>query len=183
MTKEAGKESGSKDTRINRMIRVPEVRVIADDGEQLGILPIEQALAIAEERGLDLVEVGATAQPPVCKIMDYGKYKYIQSKRQQEARKKQTVVEVKEIKFRPKTEEHDLQTKMAQIRKFLGEGDKVKVTMRFRGREVMYANAAMEKLVGVAKALGEDAVVELEPKMEGRIMFMVLTPGKKKTAK
>jgi translation initiation factor IF-3 len=182
VTKEAGKDS-SKDTRINRMIRVPEVRVIADDGEQLGILPFEQALAIAEERGLDLVEVGATAQPPVCKIMDYGKYKYIQSKRQQEARKKQTVVEVKEIKFRPKTEEHDLQTKMAQMRKFLGEGDKVKVTMRFRGREVMYASAAMEKLVGVAKALGDDAVVELEPKMEGRIMFMVLTPGKKKAGK
>jgi translation initiation factor IF-3 len=174
------KVSNEPETLINQAIRASEVRVIADDGEQIGILPIAEAIDLAAGRGLDLVEVGGNSRPPVTKIMDYGRYKYLKKKRQAEAKKKQTVIQVKEVKFRPKTESHDLETKLAAIQKFLEGGDKVKVTMRFRGREIMYREMAMAKLLAVAKRLEETAVIEAPPKMEGRIMFMVIAPQKKK---
>ncbi|MDL2275577.1 translation initiation factor IF-3 [Desulfosarcina sp. OttesenSCG-928-G10] len=163
-------------TRINQNIRVREVRLIDPEGNQLGILPIHQALAKANDYGLDLVEISSTAKPPVCKIMDYGRFKYEQTKKQQEAKKKQTTFQVKEIKLRPKTGEHDLETKMGHIRKFLERKDKVKVTVMFRGREITMAERGREHLEQIAAALEELAVVEQAPKFEGRIMMMVLAP-------
>jgi translation initiation factor IF-3 len=156
------------------------VRVIADDGEQLGIITTQEALAIAMERGLDLVEVAPNADPPVCRIMDFGKFKYQQQKKQQEARKKQTVIQIKEIKVRPKTDEHDYQTKLKHIRRFLEEGDRVKVSVFFRGREVVHKDRGANILARIVVDLGETAKTEQEPRFEGRTMNMMLAPGLKK---
>nr|MBF0220947.1 translation initiation factor IF-3 [Desulfobulbaceae bacterium] len=163
--------------RINDEINCKEVRVIDAEGEQLGVLPVAQALAKAEEAGLDLVEVSPSAEPPVCRIMDYGKYRYEQSKKQAEAKKKQTVVEVKEIKLRPKTEKHDIDFKLKNIRKFLLQKNKVKITVRFRGREIVYADVqGRETLQKMAEALEDIAVIVQEPQMEGRQMAMYVGP-------
>ena len=163
-------------TNINRKIRAREVRVIDPDGEQIGVVPIESALATAADLGLDLVEVSPNANPPVCKIMDYGRYKYEQTKKKQEAKKKQTTFQVKEIKVRPKTGDHDLQVKMGHIRKFLGKKDKVKVTVLFRGREITLSDRGRELLQRIATEFDDIAVVEQLPKFEGRTMMMVLSP-------
>ncbi len=152
------------------------MRVVDDEGNQLGILPIARALEIAQERGLDLVEVAPNAEPPVCKIMDYGKYKYQQSKRQQEAKKKQTVIQVKEIKMRPKIEEHDYQFKLKSAKKFLSERNKVKISMIFRGREMAHSEIGFQLLKRFSEEVTEDATVEQHPKMEGRNLSMVLAP-------
>ena len=160
----------------NRNIRAKEVRVIDPDGNQLGILPIHQALAAAGDFDLDLVEVSPRANPPVCKIMDYGRYKYEQTKKQQEAKKKQASFQLKEIKLRPKTDDHDLQTKLGHIKKFLGKKDKVKVTVMFRGREITLTDRGKELLDIVAHEAEEVGSIEQEAKFEGRTMTMVLAP-------
>jgi len=159
------------------MIKSRTVRVISEEGEQLGVLPLGEALAKAENVGLDLVEVSGNSDPPVCRIMDYGKYRYEQSKKQAEAKKKQTVVEVKEIKLRPKTEKHDIDFKVKNIRKFIENKNKVKITVRFRGREIVYADSqGFKTLKMMAEALEDIAVVVQEPKMEGRQMVMYIGP-------
>lgn len=150
--------------------------MIDPDGNQLGILPIRDALAAATEFGLDLVEVSPTAKPPVCKIMDYGRYKYEQTKKQHEAKKKQATFQIKEIKVRPKTGDHDLQTKLGHIRKFLERKDKVKVTVMFRGREIALADKGRELLDQIAAQVESVASVEQAAKFEGRTMIMVLSP-------
>lgn len=155
------------------------MRLISPTSEQLGIVPLRQALALADEAELDLVEIAPTAKPPVCKIMDFGKYKYEQSKKRDEARKKQKQVQVKEIKFRPGTDQGDYNIKMRNIRRFLTDGDKVKVTLRFRGREMAHQYLGMELLKRVEADLLEEASVEQFPKMEGRQMVMMLAPKKK----
>lgn len=161
------------------MIRSREVRVVGSNSEQLGILPLAEALAMAESQQLDLVEVSPTAVPPVCRIMDYGKFKYQQSKKLQEARKKQAHVVVKEVKLRPKTDEHDLQTKVKHVRRFLEEGNKAKITLIFRGREITHQEIGLNILNRVADELQDVAVVEFKPKMEGRALFMIVAPKKK----
>ena len=148
--------------------------MIDPEGEQIGVLPTYKALATAGDFGLDLVEISPNANPPVCKIMDYGRYKYEQTKKKQEAKKKQTTFQVKEIKVRPKTGEHDLQTKLGHIRKFLEKKDKVKVTVIFRGREITLSNLGRDVLQRMAEELEDIAVVEQYPKFEGRTMFMIL---------
>ena len=165
-----------KQVNINEKIRAPEVRVIGQEGQQLGVLPLKKALELAAQDELDLVEVAPNADPPVCKIMDYGKFKYQQNKRTQEAKKKQTVIQVKEVKIRPKTDEHDLQVKIRHIKRFLGQKDKAKVTILFRGREIAYTDQGMKVLERIREELKEDAVVEQNPKMEGRNMVMILAP-------
>ncbi len=170
----------SKDTtNINEAIRASEVRVIDDEGNQLGVMDIRSALQAAEEKSLDLVEVSPTATPPVCRIMDYGKYKYQQSKRSAEAKKKQVRVEIKEVKLRPKTDEHDYQFKVKNAKHFLGEGNKVKVTIMFRGREVTHPEFGRRILERVVADVAELGVVESHPYMAGRFMTMVLGPIKK----
>ncbi len=166
--------------RVNERIRVPSVRVIDEKGEQVGILTTEDALELAQDRGFDLVEVAPQASPPVCKIMDFGRYKYEAKKRQAEARKKQVVVEVKEIKIRPKTDEHDISFKFRKAREFLEEGNKVKVTVRFRGREIMYAEDEAERLLQLSERVADIAVIESPPRREGRLVNMILAPDKKK---
>lgn len=156
------------------------MRVIGPDGEQLGILDRNQAIAIAKEHGLDLVEVAATADPPVCRIMDYGKFKYEAQKKKQEAKKRQTIVQIKEIKIRPKTDEHDFETKVRHIKRFLEEGDRVKVTVFFRGREIVHKDRGiviLERIILETKEVGK---VEQEPKAEGRTLQMLLAPLPKK---
>lgn len=165
-----------KQVNVNERIRAQEVRVIGQDGSQLGIVPLKKALDLAAEVELDLVEVAPNANPPVCKIMDYGKFKYQQSKRSQEAKKKQTVIQVKEVKVRPKTDEHDLQVKIRHIRRFLGQKDKAKVTIVFRGREIAYTDQGMKILERIEEELKEEASIEQHPKMEGRNMVMILAP-------
>ncbi len=160
----------------NRKIRAKEVRVIDPDGEQLGVMAIHKALAIAGDHNLDLVEISPNANPPVCKIMDYGRFKYDQTKKLQEAKKKQSTFQVKEIKLRPKTGEHDLMTKVGHIKKFLGKKDKVKCTVLFRGREITLSNLGRELLKRIAEETVEFAVVEQHPKFEGRTMVMILAP-------
>jgi translation initiation factor IF-3 len=155
------------------------VRLIGDAAEQIGVIDTDEALTYAEERGLDLVEVSPQAKPPVCKVMDYGKFKYQQSKRAQEAKKKQTVIQVKEIKMRPRTDVHDLDVKIRSIVRFLESGDKVKVTIRFRGREMAYTDQGHDLLVKVAERVKEYGVVEQHAKREGRQLMMVLGPVKK----
>jgi len=150
--------------------------VIGKDGQQLGVLALKKALEQAALDELDLVEVAPNADPPVCKIMDYGKFKYQQSKRSQEAKKKQTVIQVKEVKVRPKTDEHDLLVKIKHIKRFLAQRDKAKVTIMFRGREIAYADQGMKVLQRIQEELKEDAMVEQSPKMEGRNMIMILAP-------
>ena len=150
--------------------------MIDPDGNQLGVIPIQTALASAEEFGLDLVEVSPNATPPVCKIMDYGRFKYQQDKRQQEAKKKQTRIQVKEIKVRPKTDTHDLEVKLGHIRKFIEKKNKVKVTVVFRGREITLTERGKELLEQIAETAGEFATIEQHPKLEGRTMAMLLGP-------
>lgn len=158
------------------MIRVREVRVVGADGAQLGIMPTQEALQFAEEQGFDLVEVAPNERPPVCRIMDYGKYKYQRSKRQQLAKKKQKVILVKEIKLRPKTEEHDYQFKLQHVRRFLQEGHKAKVTVIFRGREMAHTELGRRVLDRIIVDLEDVASVEQMPKQEGRNMTLVLSP-------
>lgn len=160
----------------NKEIRAKEVRVIDPDGNQLGVIPTQEALRAATEFGLDLVEVSPNANPPVCKIMDYGKYKYELTKKQQEAKKKQSTFQLKEIKIRPKTGDHDLQVKIGHIRKFLGKKDKVRVTVVFRGREITLSDRGRELLSQVAETVSDISAVEQFPKFEGRTMVMVLAP-------
>jgi translation initiation factor IF-3 len=150
--------------------------VIGSEGDQLGILPIEEALGIAAESGLDLVEVSSKSDPPVCRLMDYGKFKYQQRKKAHEAKKKQAVVQVKEVKLRPKTDEHDLQYKMRHIERFLKEGLKSKVTIVFRGRELSHPEIGKKILARVSEEVSEWGTIELGPKFEGRTMVMVLSP-------
>jgi translation initiation factor IF-3 len=168
----------SDENRINERIRVPEVFVIDENGVQVGAMPTREALAMARERGLDLVEVAATARPPVCKFLDYGKLKYKKKKSTQEAKKKQSVVSVKEIQLRPRTEEHDLLTKFRHMSEFLIRGDKVKITVMFRGREVAYAQQGQAMLRRLIKSVEDYAAPESYPKLEGRRMIMVLGPTK-----
>ena len=158
---------------MNDAIRHAKVRLIGSDGEQLGILTTNDARERAYDEGLDLVEVSAAADPPVCRIMNYDKFRYEQKKKLQEAKKKQTTVETKEIKFRPKTEEHDLNFKIKNIKKFLGQKNKVKITMRFRGREIVYSQTiGLEAMNKIAESLQEDAIILQPPSMEGRQMVM-----------
>jgi len=173
--------TNSKKQRINKMIRVREVSLIGDDGEQLGILPTEEALEIAQSRNLDLVEVAPMAVPPVCRIMDYGKFKYKQSKRAHEAKKNQKVVHIKEVKYRPNTDQHDFNFKTKNAIRFLEAGDKVKVVIFFKGREIVHREGGEKVLQRVVEAVEEIAVVESQPKQEGRMLVMILAPkGKKK---
>ena len=163
--------------RLNEDIRHDQVRLIGADGTQLGVMSSREALERAYEEGLDLVEVSDASDPPVCRIMNYDKYRYEQSKKQAEARKRQTVIEVKEVKFRPKTEEHDLNFKIKNIKKFLANKNKVKITLRFRGREIVYAQSqGVEVLNKIAEALGEEATIVQQPSMEGRQMVMLVAP-------
>ena len=162
--------------RINERIRAPEIRLIGADGENVGVISPERALVMAEEAGLDLVEISPNAVPPVCKIMDFGKYKYETQKRESEARKKQKIIEIKEIKFRPNTDKHDYEVKMRSVFKFLDEGDKVKITLRFRGREMAHQNLGRELLERVAEDTKDVGKVENFPKMEGRQMIMLIGP-------
>lgn len=168
-----------QETNINRAIRARQVRVVDDEGGQLGILGIDEALAAAAERGLDLVEVSPNAVPPVCRIMDYGKYKYQAAKRANEAKKKAAKVELKEVKMRPKTEEHDFQFKLRNAQRFLEDGNKVKVTIMFRGREVTHPEFGRKLLERVAEEVKDLAAIESSPRMAGRFMSMVLAPHKK----
>jgi translation initiation factor IF-3 len=163
-------------TRINDRIRVPEVRLIGEDGEQVGVMPTEQALAYAQERDLDLVEVAPEAQPPVCRVLDYSKYKYEQEQKQKAARKHQQQVNVREIKFRPKIAQHDYNTKKGHVERFLRNQDKVKVTIMFRGREVSHPERGERILTRLADELAELAVVEQHPQQDGRNMTMLLAP-------
>ncbi len=165
-----------KRVNIHKRIRAKEVRLIDQNGTQVGVVPVHQALNVAEAAGLDLVEVSPTATPPVCKIMDYGKYKYKQTKKLQEAKKKASTFTLKEIKVRPNAGDHDLDIKINKIKKFIGKRDKVKVTVLFRGREMAFRDRGRLMLQRVRDALEETAVVEQFPKMEGRTMMMVLAP-------
>jgi translation initiation factor IF-3 len=162
--------------RINRDIRVREVQLIDHEGQNRGTTDILEALNLAEEAGLDLVEIVPNANPPVCKILDYGKFRFLEQKKAAEARKRQKVVEVKEIKLRPGIDDHDYETKMKAVRRFFEEGDKVKVTLRFRGREMAHQDLGFRLLEKVKLETGSIAKVELEPSMEGRQMIMILAP-------
>jgi translation initiation factor IF-3 len=166
-------------TRINERIVAREVRVIGEDGEQLGIMPTDDAIRMAEERGMDLVEVSPTSRPPVCRVMDYGKYKYSQKKKAQSAKKKAIAQSVKEVKLRPKTEEHDYQFKLKHIQRFLLDGNKAKITVRFRGREMAHKDIGLEMLKRIVRDVGDMATVASEPAMEGRLLQMVLAPSPK----
>ncbi|MCB9987985.1 MAG: translation initiation factor IF-3 [Rhodospirillales bacterium] len=164
--------------RINEQIRVAEVRLIGPEGEQIGVVSIDEAMSQAENAGLDLVEISPQAEPPVCKVMDYGKFKYEQQKKANEARKKQKTIDVKEVKLRPTIEMHDYNVKLKNAIRFLEKGDKVKVTLRFRGREMAHQDLAKEVVERFRNDVGDLAKVELEPKMEGRQMIMVLSSTK-----
>jgi len=166
----------SKDQRINQEIRAREVRLIDSDGTQLGIMPLRDALRLAEERGLDLVEVAPQARPVVCRIMDFGRFKYEQNKREKEARKKQRIINIKEVKLRPNIEDHDFEVKARNTMRFLKEGDKVKVTMIFRGREIVHTQLGQQLLNRLADQVQHMAVIERQPKLEGRAMVMILAP-------
>lgn len=165
--------------RINSEIRVDKVRVVGSDGQQLGIISLADALAEAEKKDLDLVEVAPNSSPPVCRIMDYGKHLYQQSKKSHGTKKSQSTVQLKEIRIRPKTEEHDLQVKLRHIQRFLEQNNKVKVTMMFRGREIVYADKGRQTMEMIKDRLGDICVVDQFPKREGRNMIMILSPPKK----
>ena len=167
-----------EDYRINENIESQEVRLVDADGQMVGVVPVAQALERAQAVGLDLVEVSPNAAPPVCKILDYGKFKYEAQKKASAARKKQKIIDVKEIKMRPNIDDNDYNIKMRKIYQFLDEGDKVKVTLRFRGRELAYQDLAMNLLERVRDELGDQAKVEQFPKMEGRQMVMIMAPPK-----
>lgn len=166
----------NKELRVNERIRARECRLIDENGEQLGIVSVKDALNISREKGLDLIEVAPSAVPPVCKIMDYGKYKYEQGKREREAHKKQRVTEMKDIKMRPGIDEHDYQFKLRHAIKFLQEGDKVKVTIVFKSREITHPEFAQRTLERLAQDASEYGVVEKPPTMEGKTMIMILSP-------
>ncbi len=170
------KKQGTREVRVNRRIKAREVRVIDPEGKQLGIMPLDDALNTAMEMDLDLVEVANKSDPPVCRIMDYGKFKYQQSKKSQESRKKQVIIHLKEIKLRPKTDEHDFQFKVRHMERFLKEGNKVKVSMVFRGREIMHPDIGEKILKRVIEFTKDLGIVEQAPKQEGRAMNMVLAP-------
>ncbi len=164
--------------RVNETIRVPEVRLIGPAGENIGVVPIDQAMKIARTAELDLVEVAPGATPPVCRVMDFGKFLYERTKKEREARKSQTKIEIKEIRLRPKTNEHHRSFKTRDARRWLNEGMKVRVTVRFRGREITYPELALEDLKEVAEELADVAIVEQAPSMEGKVMTMVLSSSK-----
>lgn len=166
--------------RINREIRVPEVRLTGVDGAQIGIVSTAEALRMAEEYDVDLVEVAPNAQPPVCRLMDYGKFRYQEQKRAQEIKARQKVIQVKEVKFRPATDENDYQTKLRALRRFLADGDKAKVTLRYRGREMAHQDLGAQIMHRIRDELAEEAQIEMQPKLEGRQMIMVLAPKRKK---
>ncbi len=166
----------SDKVNINQRIRAKEVRLIDPNGEQVGVIPTKEALAAAADAGLDLVEVSPNANPPVCKIMDYGRYRYEQTKKKQEAKKKQSTFQLKEIKVRPKTGEHDLQVKIGHIKKFIGKKDKVRVSVIFRGREITLSELGKAVLQKIIAETEDVATVEQDPKFEGRILVMVLAP-------
>jgi translation initiation factor IF-3 len=168
-----------KRNRINREINIPEVRLIGADGNQVGVVNTREAIAMAEEAGLDLVEIVPTSEPPVCRLMDFGRFLFDQKKKKNEAKKKQKQVQIKEVKFRPGTDEGDYQVKLRNLTRFLNEGDKAKVTMRFRGREHAHRELGLELLRRIEADLAEFSIVEQQPLMEGRQMVMVLGPKKK----
>ena len=158
------------------MIRARQVRLITDTGEQLGVVPTTEALKLAHERDLDLVEVAPTADPPVCRLLDYGKFKYEQAKKEREAHKRQTTISVRQVRFRPKTGKHDLEFKIAQVKKLLDKGNKVKVLVLFRGREISHPQLGKELLDNIATSLVDEAVIERPAMIEGRSMSMILSP-------
>jgi translation initiation factor IF-3 len=164
---------------MNEQITAPQVRLIGAEGEQLGVVAVAEALRMADEAELDLVEIAPLAEPPVCRIMDIGKFKYAEAKKQHEAKLKQKQVQIKEVKFRPGTDDGDYNIKLRNLIKFLGDGDKTKITLRFRGREIAHQQIGMQLLERVKQDLLEHGVVEQFPKMEGRQMVMVLSPKKK----
>ncbi|MDI1244416.1 MAG: translation initiation factor IF-3 [Rhodoferax sp.] len=168
--------------RLNREIMVPEVRLSGVENEPLGVVNINDALRMAGELDVDLVEIAATANPPVCRLMDYGKFKYQEQKKAAEAKAKQTVIEIKEIKFRPGTDDGDYNIKMRNIKRFLAEGDKCKITLRFRGREITHQELGMALLNRIRDELADTILVEQFPKLEGRQMIMMIAPGRKKVA-
>lgn len=172
------RDARTNELRVNRRIRVKEVFVIASDGAKLGVMVTEDALKKAMEEGLDLVEVNPMSRPPVCKLMDYGKYKYDQKKKAGAAKKNQKIVLLKEVKLRPKTDDHDFDFKVKHIREFLAEGDKAKITIMFRGREITHPEIGRQVLERVLEAIKDVAMVESPPRMEGRNMFMMVAPGK-----
>ncbi len=172
----------NKANRLNEEITVPEIRLIGEDGEQVGVVSIRTALQMAEEAELDLVEIAPLAKPPVCRIMDYGKFKYQEAKKAHEAKLKQKQVQVKEIKLRPGTDENDYQIKLRNMTRFLEDGDKVKVTLRFRGREMAHQEFGMRQLERIKADLDALGQVEQMPKMEGRQMIMIIAPAKKVVA-
>lgn len=166
----------SKEHLINEAIRAREVRVVGADGEQVGIIPLREALQMAQEANLDLVAVAPTAKPPVCRVMDYGKFRYEQSKKEKEARKNQKVISIKEVRLSPTIEEHDFQTKLRHVQKFLEQGDKVKLSIRFRGRAITHSEIGKNVLEKLAEQVKDLCIVERSPKMEGRSMLMILAP-------
>ncbi len=168
----------AKDLRINREIKSATVRVINEEGQPLGIISLDEAIANAERAGMDLVEVSANADPPVCKIMDYGKYRYKQNKKIHDAKKSQTVIHVKEIRLRPKTEAHDLQVKIKHVKKFLEQHDKVKISMMFRGREIAFTEIGRKLMDQIKNELVDECVMDQEPRLEGRNMVMIVSPKK-----
>jgi translation initiation factor IF-3 len=161
---------------VNDGIRAREVRVIDEDGSQLGIMNLRDARRVAEDKNLDLVNVAPNSKPPVCRVMDYGKFKYEQAKKEKEAKKNQRIIELKEVRMTPNIEEHDFQVKLKNVIKFLGEGDKVKVTVRFRGREITHPTIGQQLLTKMAQAAGDNVIVERMPRLEGRHMIMILAP-------
>ncbi|HEX2194288.1 MAG TPA: translation initiation factor IF-3 [Candidatus Limnocylindria bacterium] len=173
----------ARDLRVNEMIRIREVRVIDDEGQQLGVMPTFRALALAQEKGLDLVEVAPTAVPPVTRILDYGQYKYELQKREREAKKKQKSQTFKEIRLRVKIDVNDLRTKARRAAQFLDEGDRVKVTVQFRGREMTHANLGRDLLMRAAEMLAEHGTIERQPLMEGRNLYIVMAPLEKRPEK
>jgi translation initiation factor IF-3 len=170
--------------RVNDKITASEVRLISDEGEEFGIVTLSSAIGIAEEKNLDLVEVSPNAKPPVVKIIDYGKYKYLAQKKANEAKKKTVTVQLKEIQFRPNIDQHDLEVKLKRAEKFLAQGDKIKMVMQFRGREMAYRDSGFEKFRNLIKTVEEiGAIIESEPKMMGNRIITIVSPSKKQTSK
>jgi len=176
---EDGRISTEKQNRKNGEIRVPRVRVIGDDGEMVGVLSRDDALRMAEDSGLDLVEIQPNADPPVCRIMDFGKFRFEQQKKNQAAKKKQKIVEIKELKFRPVTDVGDYQVKLRNLRRFIEEGDKVKVNIRFKGREMAHTELGLAMAAKIEADLGDEVTIEQRPRLEGRQMIMMIAPKKK----
>ncbi len=171
-----------KDYRINYRIRVPQVRVIGENGEQLGVMPVDQAVRLAVERSLDLVEVAPTSVPPVCRLLDYGRFRYEQNRKEREARKTQKIQELREVRLRPQIDDHDIEYKLRTARKLLQEGDKLKVTVMFRGREMAHQPLGASVLKRVVESLQDISKIEMSPVMEGRRLSIILTPVAAKKA-